>query len=93
MTRIDDTTRRALIDARHAELCTRPDLEHHELGCERAECVASCKSGYCRCAGCQPHMDGWLDTLEQLDVDHVDAVLEVHGLRGAFWAAVGVEIE
>lgn len=92
MARIDNTTRQALIDARHAALCERPDMTHHDVGCERAECVDRCEGGYCQCAGCEAHMDDYVATLEELSPSQIADVLEAHGVAAkAFWAAAGVD--
>lgn len=92
MAMIDDTTRQVLIDARHAALCGRPDMDHHALGCERAECVSRCEAGHCRCAGCEAHMDDYVATLETVDIDLVTAICEAHGVaRKVFWFAAGTD--
>lgn len=59
----------ALLDERHSVLCDRPDMDHHDRGCEEPECVARCERGLCRCAGCDPCGSDWLAHAEREDLE------------------------
>jgi len=54
--RIEPADIEELVPAIHADLCKRPDLSSHPIGCDRPECVKECERGRCACAGCVEHL-------------------------------------